>query len=241
MTAVLDAGDEAVASHTTAAAMWRLPGFALLPPHVSRLRGTDGHGGHLAVVHEPRSLPPHHRTVVDGIPVTTPARTIFDLAGLLPSPRTERALDNAIAASPALLRALHRLLPELAERGRTGIALMRELLDARPMGYVAPASSLESRVIRLLDQAGICTQRQVDLGGNDWIGRVDLVVAGTNLVIEVDSARFHSSLLDRARDARRDAELGALGYEILRVHEEDVWARPSTVVTMVRAALRRAA
>ncbi|HVF74701.1 MAG TPA: DUF559 domain-containing protein [Acidimicrobiales bacterium] len=238
MAAVLDAGGDAVASHRTAAALWRLPGFSLASqPEVSRLHGGDNETGPtLAFLHHPRLLPDHHCTVVEGIPVTTPARTLFDLAGVLQFPRTERAVDNALAMSPGLLRVLHRMLPELARRGRTGITAMRTILADRPAGYIAPASGLEARVVRLLDEAGIRTRRQVDLGGDDWIGRVDLVVVGTPVVIEVDSARYHSSKLDRERDARRDTELRGRGYEVVRVTEEDAWHRPAAVVQAVRRA-----
>jgi very-short-patch-repair endonuclease len=233
MAAVLDAGPGAAASHRSAASLWRLPGFRLDHLDVSRPHDADHHRGSLGRLHRTRSLPPHHVTSVDGIPVTTPARTLFDLAGLLPPARVERALDNAVATGPGVLRALHRMLPELAERGRTGITLMRELLAVRPLGYIAPASGLETRVVRLLAEAGVRARRQVDLGGDDWIGRVDLVVEGTNLVVDVDSARFHTSLLDRERDERRDADLRAAGFEPLRVTEEDVWYAPDTVVRRV--------
>jgi very-short-patch-repair endonuclease len=237
MAAVLDAGENAAASHRSAAALWALPGFELGDLDVVRPHSADCHRASLACLHTTRWLPAHHVTTIDGIPVTTPARTLFDLAGKLPPARTERALDNAVAASPALLRALHRMLGELAERGRPGITVMRELLAARPAGYIAPASGLEGRLIRLLDQAGIRTRRQVDVGGDDWIGRTDLVVTGTNVVVEVDSARFHTSLLDRERDARRDEELRAAGFVPLRVIEHDVWHSPTEVVRSVRSVL----
>lgn len=241
MAAVLDAGTGAVASHRTAAALWGLTGFELARPEVTRPYGVERFRPTLGRLHRTRSLPPHHVTTVDGIPVTTVARTIFDLAAVLHSARTERALDNAVATSPALLSALHRMLPELAERGRTGIRLMRQLLADRPASYVPPASGLEARLVQLLDEAGIPTRRQVDVGGDGWIGRVDLLVVGTNLVIEADSARFHTSRLDRERDARRDADLRAAGYDVLRVTEEDVWHRPLEVVRRVREAARRVA
>lgn len=241
MAAVLDAGIGAVASHHTAAALWGLTGFDLTRPQVTQPYGADKYRPTLGRLHRTRLLPAHHVTTVDGIPVTTVVRTIFDLAAVLHPARTERVLDSALAVSPALLPALHRMLPELAERGRTGIRLMRELLAERPMGFVAPESGLEARLIHLLDEAGIATRRQVDLGGDGWIGRVDLLVVGTNLVIEADSARFHTSRLDRERDARRDAVLRAAGYEVLRVTEEDVWHRPSEVVQRLRVALRRSA
>ena len=241
MAAVLDAGNGAVASHRTAAALWRLPGFHLGDCDVSRLHGGDYEPVLLGHVHHPRLLPAHHCTVVEGIPVTTPARTLFDLAGVLPPARTERALDNALAMSPGLLPVLHRMLPELAQRGRTGIRLMRELLADRPVGYIAPASGLEARVVKLLDEVGIRTRRQVDVGGNDWIGRVDLLVVGTRLIVEVDGNRFHTSKLDRERDAERDAAVQAAGYDLVRVTEEEAWHRPSDVTRKVRLALRRAA
>jgi very-short-patch-repair endonuclease len=100
---------------------------------------------------------------------------------------------------------------------------------------------LESRVTKLLAEAGIEARRQVDVGGDDWIGRTDLLVVDTNLVIEVDSARHHTSRLDRERDAARDAAMAAVGFEVLRVTEEAVWTAPHTVVSRVLAALRRAA
>jgi very-short-patch-repair endonuclease len=238
MAAVLDAGGGAAASHGSAAALWRLPGFRLVPCEVVRPHGGDQLDVTLGRLHRSRSLPAHHVTVLDAIPVTTPARTLFDLAGVLHPLRTARAVDNALAKSPALLRALHRMLPELAERGRTGIRAMREILAARPLGYVPPASGLEARAIQILEEAGIRVRRQVDLGGDDWIGRVDLLVEGTNLAIEIDSARYHSSLFDRERDARRDEALRAAGLEVVRVAAEDVWSAPSTVVRSIRKALR---
>jgi hypothetical protein len=217
MAAVLDAGQGAAASHCSAAALWGLPGFDLAALDVTRPHDADHHRPSLGRLHRTRLLPTHHVTVVDGIPLTTPGRTLFDLAGLLPPARTERAVDNALAKSPRLLHALHRLLPELAERGRGGITVMRALLDERPVGYIAPASGLEARAVRILE------------------------VTGTNVVIEVDSARFHTSLLDRERDARRDAELAATGYVVVRVTEQEVWTQPDEVVRRVRTAVRQAA
>src|SRR5688572_6751257 len=211
MAAVLDAGIGAAASRRTAAALWGLPGFDLDRPEVTRPYGVEQFRPTLGRLHRTRLLPPHHVTTVEGIPVTT------------------------------LPPALHRMLPELAERGRTGITLMRERLADRPAGYIAPASGLEARFVHLLEEAGIPTRRQVDLGGDGWIGRVDLQIPGTNLVVEVDSARFHTSRLDRERDARRDAELRAAGYEVVRVTEEEVWYARSVAVRRVLTAYRRAA
>lgn len=237
MAGVLDAGCRAVASHRTAAWLWGLPGFPFDRVEVTRLRGRGRRRSNLATIHEPRALTEEHCTMVDGIPVTTLARTVFDLAGVLHPARTERALDNALARSPALLPVLHRLLPELAQRGRPGISVMRALLADRPATYVAPASGLEARAIALLDAAGIATERQVDVGGTDWVGRVDLRVIGTNVVIEIDSVLHHTSHLDRARDAKRDAELRAAGHRPVHLTEHELVHEPYRAIGRVRAAL----
>lgn len=242
MAAVLDAGRHAAASHRSAAALWRLPGFRLDAFDVVWRHDGDHHRVSLGRLHTSRLLPTTTSRRSTAFPSPRrPARTLFDLAGILDPRRTERAVDNALAKSPALLGAVHRTLPVLAERGRTGITVMRAILDARPAGYIAPASGVEARVIGLLDEAGIATRRQVDIGGDDWIGRVDLLVVGTRLVIEVDSARFHTSKLDRERDARRDVELRTAGYDVLHIAEGEAWHQPTEMVRRVLAAVRCAA
>lgn len=143
--------------------------------------------------------------------------------------------------SPAVLAGLHRVLDELGGRGRTGTAVVRELLATRPVGAVLPASGLEARVIRILEEAGEPPlERQVDVGGHEWIGRVDLVDSAVGLIVEIDSAAHHSSKLDRERDRRRDEALYAAGWRlVLRIPEDDVWQRPREVVARVRAARRQ--
>src|SRR5690606_27410498 len=99
MLTALDLSSDAAVSHHTAAARWGVPGFAVEPIHVtgSRERGRPGRGA-LGVVHQPRLLLPEHVLELDGIRTTTPARTLFDLAGVLHPGRVERALDNMLAA-----------------------------------------------------------------------------------------------------------------------------------------------
>ncbi|MGH9165760.1 MAG: DUF559 domain-containing protein [Acidimicrobiales bacterium] len=241
MAAVLDAGAGAVVSHEAAAALWGVPGFWMGSLDVSRPRTCTRVRPNLGELHESRRLAPDHVTACDGIPVTSVARTLFDLAGApgLSAWRVERAVDNAISLSPPVLPRLHALLGDLASRGRPGITLMRELLDERPVGYVAPASGLEARVIGLLDEAGIATRRQVDLGGDEWIGRVDLLVADAPVVVEADSAIHHTSVGDRRRDHDRDEALAAIGLRVVRVTDEEAFCRPWLVGAKVRAALGR--
>jgi very-short-patch-repair endonuclease len=123
---------------------------------------------------------------------------------------------------------------------------MRAVLKQRPIGYQAPQSGLEIRFEQILERAGERPmERQADLGGHDWIGRVDYIDWTLLLIVEIDSAAHHTSVTDRALDAERDKALIAAGFRaVLRIPSEDVWSYPERVVAAVRQArlqLRQAA
>jgi hypothetical protein len=191
--AVLAAGPGAVASHRSAAALWKLPGFDGGVPEVLRPRHTD-HRCALGRVHESAVIRPAHVTVVDAIPVTGPARTVFDLAGVVHPKRTARALDKCLSDGLADMASFYALLDELKERGRRGIALMRELLAKRGPNYVPPSSELEHRLLDVLVEAGLPEpQRQVWAGGSHVGGRVDFAYCDRGVLIEADSRLHHMS------------------------------------------------
>ena len=236
---VLASGPPAAASHRSAAAVLRIPGFErrgvieVVTPRPRRHRDVNG------MVHRWRVLPHHHLTVIDGIPTTRVARTICDLAGVLHPARTERALDNCLSMGITTPGTLEVTFIELAGRGRKGVAVMRRLLAVRTEGYVAPASELEARFRDLVRDAGLPEPvRQLDVGDADnWIGRVDVAYPACRLLIELDSRRHHSAVLDREADAARDAGLVAAGWRVLRITWADLVERPEAVVARVRKAL----
>ena len=246
MAGVLDAGHGAVGSYAAAGAVWRLPGYPFGTVETSRTRGVSSVTPVFGHLHITRFLPVHHTTTIDGLPVTSLGRTLFDLAAREHPGRMERLVDSVLGRSPSMLPRLHVLLDELGARGRNGIATMRTILEARPPGYRAPETGLEARVRRILEEAGEePLELQVDVGGHDWIGRIDMVDRRLKLLVEIDSATFHSSKLDRLRDAERDAALLAAGWlMVLRIAEEDVWYHPDRVLAAIRQAraeLRRVA
>lgn len=234
MIGVLAGGPGVVASHHAAAWLWQLPGFAACAD-VLRPRSTH----HGTALHRPRLVLPHHRVEVRGIPCTSLPRTIFDLAGELPFGRMARLVDTVVTRSPAMLSALHQTLPELAASGRNGITTMRVLLEERPLGSRVPASGLEGRFEEICHNAGIRgLERQVDIGGHSWIGRVDYRRPDIGLIVEVDSVLHHTSITDRANDAARDAAALAAGWrKVLRIPEEHVWREPWLVVEAMRATI----
>ncbi|HEX6310704.1 MAG TPA: hypothetical protein VF152_03685, partial [Acidimicrobiia bacterium] len=206
MAAVLDAGPGAVLSHETAAAVWGLPGFDIRDVHVSRPRSGVRRGSLLPWIHQPSCLPPEHVTVLEHFPLTTPARTLFDLAGRVFPQRVERALENAWSKGLVDGTRLVAVLDVLGTRGRPGTRLMRALVAARGRDYVPPASGLEGRFRDILSRAGLpAMERQVDLGGGQWLGRVDFFDRETGIVVQIDSERYHAALIDKRADAAQTA------------------------------------
>ncbi|MCQ3807003.1 MAG: DUF559 domain-containing protein [Acidimicrobiaceae bacterium] len=239
MAGVLDVGDDAVASHTTAAALTGFPGFVLEPIHVTGVRPRVRHAeDYLSTSHQPRRLAKAHLSEVRGIPVTTPTRTLFDLANdkKIHPRRLERALDNAWASGVVSYASLRRVLGDVACRGRTGVVLMRQLIEDRGPDHCPPGSGLESRFQELARKGGFGSfVRQVDLGAEEgWIGRVDFLDRDNGLVVEVDSRRFHTSKSDRSRDERRHSALRAAGWRVVSVTDHDLFHDPTAVINRLK-------
>jgi hypothetical protein len=206
--------------------LWRLPGFDEGIVEVSKPRGRSQRIA-TARIHGSLRLPAHHVTTVEGVPATTPPRTIFDIAGWLHPKRVKRAFENAINMDLVTPLQQAALVAELGKRGRRGTALMRKLCESHGIGYVAPASELEALLLEVLDGAGLPPpDQQVDLGDEDgWIGRVDFYYRDAKLVLEADGRRYHHQQDDAARDARFEAA----GLLVLRVTWEELVNRPEEV------------
>lgn len=241
MAGVLLAGEGAAVSHRSAAALHGLPGFDLEPITVSIPRGRRRRPS--VVIEQSCDLPIRHVRVLDGIPCTSVARTLFDLCGdpkrVRPG-RVARALDTALARRMVTLPALWRMLDDLAERGRAGTVWFRTLLIEREGHYVPPESELESRFAALVARFRLGRpDRQVDLGDADaWIGRVDFVWRDERVIVELDGAAFHDSLLDRRHDDERDQRLTESGWTVLRFVWREVVDAPAAVADSIRGALR---
>jgi very-short-patch-repair endonuclease len=227
MVAALDGGPGAFVSCDASAASWRLAGFGHLRIRtidVSRPRGGARRPSTVARIHEVRDLAGGHTTVLHGIPIATATRTVFELAGSVHPLRTERALDSALAHNLTSHALLVRMLDDWADHGRAGTVLMRELIEARPPDYVPPASNLEARFNTLAARHGLGRfRRQVNIGGEVWIGRVDFLSERCPLVVEVQSTEFHEALCDETADERRFAALRAAGFTPVAVWDHEIW------------------
>jgi very-short-patch-repair endonuclease len=238
--ATLDVAGGAVASFDTAAWLWGLPGFALRGIEVTAKR-TQRRTSSLAYVHRPTRHLAGHVTVVRGIEVTDLPWTIFNLASRHHPKRIARLIDSVGARSPSVLVGLHRLLPKMVGKGMAGCAVMRDLLADRPPGIRLPGSGAQRRFEELMAAAGITgLRREIDLGGHEWIGRVDYTCQRTGVIFEIDSELHHTSPSDVAADQQRDAALVAAGVpEVVRIWTELLWSRPSAAAQIVRSTRSR--
>lgn len=193
------------------------------------------------MVHQVRALPPQWTTVLDGVPVVRPELLALHLFAQCSEGRAERLVERLWADRLLSGPSLRRFLAQLGARGRNGTAGLRRYLDARGPGYVPAATGVESRTVQILRDAGIEVRRQVDVGDDvQWTGRVDLVVVGMRIVIEVQSERHHSALTDLVADAARIAALEAGGWIVVPIEDVLIWTRPAEVVRRVEAAIRTA-
>lgn len=234
---VLAAPQGTVAGARTATSLWRVPGF---PPNLIELRTNCGRSRWLLQGGPAESciLLPHHCTVVDRIPVTTPARTLFDIVPLIHADRAERALDNMLAMGITTVRKIEAIVDEIGERGRPGTALMRELLADRGEGYIATESELERMFVKFVLRYGLpMPRRQVVLVK----GRVDFVFDPGIVIAELDGRRNHTALLSREDDMARDARLTAVGHKVIRISYRRLTRDPDGVYVDLRDALRLAA
>ena len=235
MAAALACGAGAVVSHYSGAALWeRLPQrdgmlVDVTVPHHHRGRRPG------LRVYRVRALPEEEVTVLDVIPITTPARTILDLAGVAPPRRVEQALARAIRealTTPAEVLGLLARHPR-----RPGGPLLRALLE-REGGPAFTRSEAEERFLALVRKAGLPEpELNVDVGGHE----VDFLWRRERLVVEVDGFEFHSSRDRFENDRRRDADLFGLGLRVVRVTWRHITEElEATLVRVTRALVANA-
>ncbi|HEX7300134.1 MAG TPA: type IV toxin-antitoxin system AbiEi family antitoxin domain-containing protein, partial [Solirubrobacteraceae bacterium] len=230
MAAVLAAGPGAALSHASAAALWEIRASAAARIDVS-VPSAAGRAKQARVrVHRTRRLRRDEVTVHQAIPVTTPARTLLDLASSLPRRPLERALDQAEILELFDLRALQRVID--AHRGERGARALAAALEDHHAGTTVTRSALEESFLALCAaQALERPQANVRVCGLE----VDFLFAAQKLVVELDGYRFHRSRRAFERDRERDAILARHGLRVLRFSHHQVTRRPAEVAAAIRS------
>ncbi len=232
--ALLAMRDGALLSHQTAARLWGLDAVPEDPALIHVLVDLRWAGRRPGVrVHRTRELDPADRRIRERLPVTSPARTLLDVAPTLEDRRLERAHDQVIAGRLAGRREVEELLTRLA--GHPGSRRLAELVAGHG-DTTMTRSEAEERLLALVRDAGLPGPRvNVHLHGYE----VDFHWPDANLVVEVDGFRYHSSRLAFERDRVRDARLHDADVEVLRVTWRQLEHEPLVVVARIARALAR--
>ena len=221
MAAVLAYAPNGVLSHRCAASLHGLLFYSGHRIDVTSLTGKSRPG---IVVHRVRELPDDDRILVDGIPVTSTARTLCDLARVVSPDRVARAVEAAERLGVLDLRAFERRTPPRA---------LREALA----GYYDPGfvrSELERRFARLCRDVGLPPPAM-----NVWVcgQEVDALWKDQKVVVELDGYEAHRTRAAFERDRKRDAALLLAGYSVLRVTGRRLEDDSAGVVAAVRSLL----
>jgi hypothetical protein len=236
MAAVLAAGEGAALSHRDAAAL-----HGILPPG-SHQRTEVTTTGRAATTDRIRVCP---TTVLDGeetttrrgIPVTTVARTLVDLAHTVTKDRLAKALNEAERLHLLDANALERSLAKTAERHGRGYRATREALaELAETGVVFTRSELEERFLSLVvTPYGLPRPlTNASIEGMEF----DAVWREQRVVVELDGWSSHHTRRAFQEDRERSNELTAKGYRVLRFTYADVSRRPERIAHRVARALR---
>ena len=229
LAAVLACGPGALLSHRAAGRRHALVRDRRV--EVTARRGVKPKPG--VVVHTTRLVHPDDATLVDGIPTTSVARTLVDLADVLSDRHLAGAVNEAEVRRVFDLRAVMRTLDRLP--GRRGRARMLRVLAAytEPLPY--STTEAERRFLTLCERNGLPKPQRISVAGYE----LDFYWPDTRLAIEVDGGAFHRTRRAFHEDRRRDRRLAAEGIQVARVPWLDLTGGVDALVAELRA-IRRA-
>jgi very-short-patch-repair endonuclease len=233
LAAVLACGNGALLSHGSAAALWGLARSRGSRADVTAARGRQGNPARDRIRLHRGKIDREDRASQAGIPVTTVARTLFDLAEVVAFSQLEAAWEEADRLNLLRLAALERV----CERGygRHALRPIRRLLsEAR--AAEATRSPLESRFAAFRRKQRLPpAATNVDVLGHE----VDVLWPAARLVIELDSWEHHGHRAAFERDRARDPKLLLAGYRTIRVTHRRLDREPEQLAAEIRQLLSR--
>ena len=232
--ALLACGESTLLSHRTAARLWRLlPEPPRRDPVDVMVAGRQCGRPAGVRVHRTRVIDAKDRRQRDGLELTSPARTLLDLA----SESSDRELDRALNEAR-----VHRLLGnrELTDvlgraNGRHGAPRLAALIRLHD-GPALTRSEAERRLLELIRAAGLPEpETNVRLFGFE----VDFLWRSHNLVVEVDGFAFHATPRAFERDHDRNRVLEDAGVTVKRVTWRQIVEEPYATIATIASALAR--
>jgi very-short-patch-repair endonuclease len=173
-----------------------------------------------------------------GVPVTSPARTIVDCAGISDSKGVSELVEQASVLRLLDVTAIDHVLDGPRRRGARRLLRVIETWRRYPRG-IKIRSRMEAKLLPLLTEAALPiprTNARLRVGGKSY--EVDFLWRRQKLVVEADGGRFHDNSIAGARDSDRNRTLDAAGYRIPRLGWEDLRDRPEETMREIARLLR---
>lgn len=148
--------------------------------------------------------------------ITSPTRTLIDLAGVLDADRLEDCLEEALLRRMVELPLLESRLNQIGSRGRMGAKSFRRLLALRNPQMAPTDTKFETLLHRVLRKAGLPNpERQFKIfEGTDFVTRVDFAYPRERVAIPADSYEWHSRRRQWERDIDQRNRLMRMGWKI---------------------------
>jgi hypothetical protein len=227
---------DATASHESAAEIWSMP---LVPRQrvVVTVHAGTTHNFPGVRIHRSIDLFDNHRTLGDGMQVTTPARTLNDLAAVLHPKHLAKVGDEALVERIVEFDDLKNVFLETARRGRTGAGPMRLFINERDGSTPIKASTLERVGMGVFERGGIPKPEFQYPAPWDPAQRIDFAWPWCCVGCEADGRRWHTRAQDFQKDRSRDNLALLHNWHIFRFTWEDFLKRPHLIVAQLKAAI----
>jgi predicted transcriptional regulator of viral defense system len=227
LAAVFACGQRAVLSHRSAADRWGLlpSARALVDVTIEATGGRPRRPGiHLHVV---RRLDPRDVTTNDGLPITSAARTVVDIAVTCPPRHAERAVEQAYVQR---LLAPGSLEDALSRASGRPTRILRRLLDQQRTPTIT-RNDLEEAFLAIARAAGV-PDPEVNVPLHGYVP--DFLWRDERLVIETDGFGVHGTKRAFEHDRRRDVDLDLNGYRVHRFTHDQVMYEPAETAERLR-------
>lgn len=225
------------AARRTAAQLWGMPAPPPDRPEVVTAHGRRRRRDPIRVI-QSRTLLRGDIVHLDRVPITSPARTLIDLAGVLPLPSLEACLDDVLARGLVTLSRVERRIERQPSSGTTGIGRLRTLVDEYHPLSAESKSHLSQKFVRLFRRLGL-PEPEVEMAIDLRDGRTihsDLGYRQHRVAIEIQSRRWHTGRATTEADLSRENELELAHYSLFHLTAGDL-RRPDYVKRLISEGL----
>ena len=235
LAAVLAAGPGALVSHRLAVAVWGMRNYQcslieITAPGVRRLPDVVSH----------RSMRPAQQTVLRGVPITTTARTIIDVATLVNRALLAMWIETWLSSKLLVLGDLDEQMLEL--KGHAGVSLVRAALTSRTILHAETDSPPEAALGLLLHAAGLptLTLHHVVTTTSGHVYELDWSYPDLKIAFEMDGYGVHLRSLEAFENDRlRRNELGIDDWIVMNFTKRQVEKRPKTAIDQAKRQVQK--